>query len=369
MIQTPWPNLRLYARPCGLVDPYDAANAALFRGEEAFADDLEGWRRWSKPSPEPRLDAEFEPILLDSIAQQAPQIGAMARVLANKIASANPNEPPVLVAVLRAGVPVSALLAPLLSAYYGAPVPVCAFSLFYGLGWDDVALEQIIADFPDRPLVFVDGWTSGGGVARQIQISFEAWKARGRADFAAGTTPQFAVLCDPRGAATHSAIRADFWVPSAAFTAPETLGFSRGFAFENGSLFGVYRFPREQLKPHWVAAWLDILNVPEQSGTGVFFQSGRGDFEKLEADVSSALPPDDAPATHSAPDEFRVHVNEVTRALINRDPREIWLRLGESAARQTLAPLLYLAQKRGVPVEFGRAELDNWGALALARMK
>ena len=345
-LQSPWPNLRLYARDCGLVNPYDAANAELFRGEEAFARDIEGWKRWSKPSPEPRLDADFAPILLASIAHQAPQINAMARALANKIVAANPDKPPVLLAILRAGAPICALLAPILSEHYNAEIPICAFSLFYGLGWDEVALEQILADFPDCAPVFVDGWTSGGGVATQIARSFEEWKACGNFDFTDGKSPQFAVLCDPRGVATYSAIRADFWVPSAAFTAPETLGFSRGFAFESGELFGVYRFPISQLKPRWIESWLDILNAP-----------------------AAPLPPDDATSMHGAPDDFRVHVNEVTRALINRDPLEIWLRLDEDEAKRTLLPLLYLAQKRGVPIEFGRADLAHWGALAVARMK
>ena len=344
--QTPWPNLKLYARDCGLVDPYDPENTDLFRGEEAFAPDVAGWKRWSKPSPEPQLDADFEPILLASIAHQAPQIGAMAGALAAKIIAANSDKPPVLIAILRAGAPICALLAPILGQHYGEEIPVCAFSMFYGLGWDEVALEQILADYPNHTPIFVDGWTSGGGVATQIKLSFEQWIASGKPDFTEGREPQFAVLCDPRGVATYCAIRADFWVPSAAFTAPETLGFSRGFAFEDSGLFGVYRFPPSQLKPHWVKNWLDILDVPP-----------------------AKLPPDDAATASLPPPGFRVHVNEVTRALINRAPLEIWLKLDETQARQTLAPLLYHAQKRGVPIEFGRADLANWGALAVARMK
>lgn len=344
--QSPWPNLRLYARDCGQIDPYDDANTALFRGEEAFAPDVVGRKRWSKPSPEPQLDADFAPILLDSIAHQAPQINAMARALAGKIIVANRDKPPVLIAILRAGAPICALLAPLLSEHYGEPIPVCAFSMFYGLGWDDVALTQILADYPHYTPVFVDGWTSGGGVATQIARSFDAWKTNGKPDFTGGENPQFAVLCDPRGVATYSAVRADFWVPSAAFTAPETLGFSRGFAFEDGGLFGVYRFPASQLQPSWIEAWLDVLNA-----------------------TPVPLPPDDAATAPLPPAGFRVHVNEVARALINRDPLEIWLRPAEIEAQQTLVPLLYHAQKRGVPVGFGRDDLANWGALAVARMK
>ena len=354
-IETPWPNLRLYARDCGEIDPYDANQAPLFRGEEAFAPDVTGWQRWSKPSPEPRLDQAFEPILLASIAHQAPVINALTRELARKIIAENP-EPPVLIAILRAGVPICALLAPVLESHYGAAIPVCAFSLFYGLGWDEAALDAIVADFPDRNLVFVDGWTSGGGVATQLETSFAAWRASGKTDWtqACGTQAcgtqgrglQFAVLCDPRGKASFSALRADFFVPSAAFTAPETLGFSRGFAFEDGALFGVYTFPEKYRKPLWIEKWLAIL----QSET-------------------AEIPPDDEVVAVAAPTGFRVHVNEVTRALINRDPLEIWLRDRENIARETLAPLLYLAHQRHVPVQFEYSKVAEWGAVAAAKMQ
>ncbi len=101
-MKTPWPNLRIYARDCGEIDPHDFQNASLFRGEEAFAPDRTGWRRWSKPSPEPPLDAEFERLLLDSIHREAPFMAQLTQRLATQIADAH-REAPVLVAVLRAG--------------------------------------------------------------------------------------------------------------------------------------------------------------------------------------------------------------------------------------------------------------------------
>lgn len=343
-ITTPWPDLRLYARDCGEVDPYDPRSADRFRGEEAFAPEVQGWQRWSKPSPEPRLDAGFESVLLAAIAQEAPLLSALSRELAAQIAARFPRAP-VLVAVLRAGVPVSGLLSPLLEAHYGESVPIAALSLFYGLGWDEAALRQVVADFPGRPLLFVDGWTSGGGVATQLRASFEGWIARGEEDFTQGRGPLLATLCDPRGKADLSAVRADLFVPCAAFTAPETLGFSRGFAFADGGLFGVYRFPRRYLRPDWVARWRQILDVP-----------------------AAPLPVAAPRAMGSAPPGFRLDSNEVVRALINRAPREIWLAADEENARQTLSPLLYLAQKRGVPMTFGRRDIEDWGASVVARM-
>lgn len=344
-ISIPWPDLRLYARNCGEVDPYSPASTTLFRGEEAFAPDVVGWERWSKPSPEPQLDVGFQDVLLHSIQANAPRINALVRELARKIGESF-QEAPVLVAVLRAGVPICALLAPLLEQHFGNSVPICAFSLFYGLGWDEAALEQILSDFPNRPLLFVDGWTSGGGVATQLNESFKQWRWQGKGDFTGGRGPQFAVLCDPRGKATFSAVNADYFVPSAAFTAPETLGFSRGFAFESGEMFGVYSFPPMYQKPQWIEAWMNVLNSPP-----------------------STLPSATVGAQKIAPVGLRVDVNEVTRALINRNPMEIWLATNEEDAQQTLAPLLYLAQLRGVPISFGRHELREWNTAALARMK
>jgi hypothetical protein len=345
-IHTPWPNLKIVARNCGLVDPYLPANKPLFRGEEAFEAEVTGRARWSKPSPEPLLDARFEAVLQGSIASNASLMSGLAHELTGKIAAYYADgAKPVLIAVLRAGVPITALLSKLLSKEWGEVVPVRAFSLFYGLGWDEVALEQIVAEFPGRPLLFVDGWTSGGNVATEMNRALDMWLESGKPDFSAGQGAKLAVLCDPRGKADFSAIQADLFVPSACFTAPETLGFSRGFALGEDELFGVYEFPQQHLKPAWVKQWLEVVDVPP-----------------------AALPPHFQGEIESTPSGIRIHVNEVVRSLINRDPQEIWLSDDEFTAQRRLAPLLHLAKLRGVPVAFGRSEPARWGAIAAARM-
>lgn len=346
MIETPWPNLAVYAEPAGEINPYDPANAPLFRGEEAFDPGVTGWRRWSKPSPEPRPDTTFEALLLAAIERERAAVSGMVEALADGVAS-SVTSPPLLVAVLRAGVPVAALLSRALSRRFGdTAVPVAALSLFDGLGWDAVALEGALGDHPGRPVVFVDGWTSAGGVAGELHRSWKRWTAAGGRDFTGGRGPGLAVLCDPRGLARFSAVRADRFVPSSLFTAPETLGFSRGFATgpEGGGMFRVYAFPRGLLRPHYVEAWM----------------SGET--------VAGEAPRDEPPSAMSPPPGWRVHVNEVVRALINRNPREVLLRDGEATAAASLAPVLHLCRLRDVPVSYGRREVGEWGALAAARM-
>lgn len=350
MIATPWPNLTLYARLAGEIDPYAPENAHLFRGEEAFTPDVQGWRRWSKPSPEPQLDDTFETLLLESIARHRARVAGLIEKLADRVA-ASAQSPPLLVAILRAGVPVGALLARSLARRFGAEVPLVAISLFHGLGWDEAGLQAALADHPGRPVWFVDGWTSGGGVATELRDSFVRWLAAGRVDFTNGAGPRLAVLNDPRSVADAAAIRADIFVPSSCFTAPETLGFSRGFSTGDGGMFYVYRFPRSLLRPQYVEAWM-----AEEQEAGSRRQEAEGEQSAI-CNPQSAIPTG-----------WRLHINEVVRALINRQPREVFLKDDEATAADTLATVLHLCRLRGVPVRYGCPQVAEWGAIAAARM-
>lgn len=346
VIPTPWPDLVVAARDAGLIDPHDPGAAGRFRGEEAFDPEVTGWRRWALPSPEPALDAEIDALVLASIRREAPWISAAVARLADQVAGLD-AAPPLLLAVLRAGVPVAALLSRALEARWGEPVPVAALSLFHGAGWDAAALRSVLDRWPGRPVWFVDGWTSGGGVARGLRASHAGWLAAGGGDFTSGEGPRLAVLCDPRGFADAAATRADRFVPSSTFTAPRTLGFSRGFMTGEGEPFRVYTFPRALWREDLVGAWL---------------RAGEGPPSDEDRD---APPPE---AVGEPPPGWRLHVNEVARALINRQPREVWLAGGPEETAEPLAPLLHLCRLRGVPVSWRRAEVAAWGATAAARM-
>lgn len=346
-VATPWPDLRLMAWPAGEIDPYDPSNAALFRGEEAFAADVTGWRRWSKPSPEPPVDAALRAAVLHSIDRAAPALRAGVARLALEVLAADPR-PPVLVAVLRAGVPVAHLLSADLGRRLGAPVPVVALSVFEGLGWDTAALTAVLAAHPERSVWFVDGWTSRGGVARALRAAYAGWLAEGRPDFTGGAGPRLAVLLDPAGHAHATGLRHDQLVPSACFTAPETLGFSRTFSVSAAQDWHrVYTFPRHLLRPELVKAFCALADAP----------------------ADPAPPSGPAPSLGPLPTGVRLHVNEVVRALINRNPRAVWLATDQATAEDRLAPVLHLARLRNVPVHFDRSELTEWGALAAAPMR
>lgn len=344
-VTTPWAGVTVLARHAGEIDPYDQASRHLFRGEEAFAPDVTGWRRWRKPSPEPPLDDTFRSLVLAAVERERKAISALLDTLLHEMLPTL-SKPPLLVAILRAGLPVGALLARRLASWFGEPVPLVALSLFAGLGWDEHALMKALRTYPHHTVWFVDGWTSRGGVANELRASYGRWLARGHPDFTEGAGPRLAVLCDPAQSAQAAGIRADYFVPSSCFTAPETLGFSRGFATEEPGMFYVYGYPHHYLFQDYLDAWMDIVCASPRSVAAPVEQSA------------------DWP-----PSRFRLHSNEVVRALINRAPLEVLFRDSEAEVAANLAPVRYLCALRGVPASYERAEVGTWGALAAARMQ
>ncbi|MBI4748425.1 MAG: hypothetical protein HY774_08035 [Acidobacteria bacterium] len=261
---------------------------------------------WEIPSPEPDLPDSFWNGLGSRLTDwRLPEAGAR---LAASLLQWEPNpEKMVLVAILRAGVPIADWLTRLLPGAIAVQA-----SLFSGLGLDQIALTQIKHQFPDRRIVFVDGWTGRGGVARELA----RWNAG-----------PLAVLLDPWGWADFSGAAEDTFSPSACFTGPSTLGFSRTFFVGPDQLFGAYAFPQAYIRKHLIDQWRAFCPIqpdrpfvqPER-----FFQST----------------------------ELRIHSNEVCRALINASPEVLMFRVSKADSREQFSLLLELADQRRVPVRF-----------------
>ncbi|MCP3943828.1 MAG: hypothetical protein GY710_20435 [Desulfobacteraceae bacterium] len=270
---------------------------------------------WSIPSPEPDLsDLFWQNVDLslgnDTIIQEA------AQRLAASISQRYPDPEKILfVSILRAGVPITDWLCRLLPGSVGA-----AISLFVGLGIDTAALKRMRSDFPDRSIVFVDGWTGRGGVAKAI---------------AALDMGPLAVLIDPWGWADFSGIQKDVFCPSACFTGLATLGFSRTFFIDKNNFFSAYRFSARFLQTKTIKTWQDScpdhLLSPQKNRINKFF-------------VETPL---------------RIHSNEVCRALINAAPKTLFFADDKSFAKNNFGLLLQLADQRSIPSEFDVGHLKQ----------
>ncbi len=270
---------------------------------------------WSTPSPEPDLDNAFWKDILDYSKIEVIQDAAQ-KLATNINRWQQDNEKLLFVAILRAGVPIADWLSQLLPGS-----KVASLSLFVGLGIDHVALAQLKRDNPGRDIVFVDGWTGRGGVAREI----------GKLN-----SGPLAVLIDPWGWADFSGAQEDIFCYSACFTGLATLGFSRTFFIDNQNCFSAYRFPHSHLRTEVIHAWQQ--SSPKQSTNHTPVDTGQ--FYK---DTS-----------------LRIHSNEVCRALINATPNTLLFANSQQYVNENFELLLALAERRKVSIKCEQVYLKEY---------
>lgn len=316
---SPW-DQKFYITLLEEVDPFNELHrfrplSRAYTGNNTF---------WETPSPEPDLDEVFWKRIADYV--DVFPIQEAAQNLAASICRYQPDNSKLLfVSVLRAGVPVADWLTRMLPGSRAA-----SLSLFVGLGIDRAALAQIKTDNPDRDIVFVDGWTGRGGVAREI---------------ARLNSGPFAVLIDPWGWADFSGAQEDIFCYSACFTGLATLGFSRTFFIDEQSCFSAYRFPRMHFQRDVVEVWQN--SCPKQHST--YFQP-----EKVEFFKETIL---------------RIHSNEVCRALINAAPDYLLFRDSRGYVRERFELLLALAERRKVSVKYDQLFLREYQTRVACTLK
>ena len=153
----------------------------------------------------------------------------LEQIFSNKV---NSEHPLVLVSLVRAGLPISVLLQrallnnkrsnnkssdqdnayPLPSMHYG-------ISIIRDRGLDPVALQLIVDQHPDSPIVFIDGWTGKGAIYQELAHSLEPFNNPAHVNFdnffhqGAAVIPLL-TLADPAGVAWLAASEEDWLIPS-----------------------------------------------------------------------------------------------------------------------------------------------------------
>ena len=115
-----------------------------------------------------------------------------------------------LVSLVRAGTPVGVLLKHVLNRYFNTPVEHYSISILRDIGIDQNALRYILQNHAQESLVFVDGWTGKGVIARQLATSLQAFAVSDGIHI----PPELYVLTDLSGWATVAASSEDYLIPS-----------------------------------------------------------------------------------------------------------------------------------------------------------
>jgi hypothetical protein len=223
-------------------------------------------------------------------------------------------------------------------------------SIVRGRGIDTVALRYLAAHHDPEQVVFVDGWTGKGAIARELAAAVAAVNA----DLGTGFSPELAVLADPGSCVTTFGTREDFLVPSACLNSTVSGLVSRTVL--NPAVLAPGRF-------HGAKFYRELAadDVSER-----FLAAVVDRFPDVAADVARDWPlaqaADRTPtwagwaevealsARYGIGDVRLVKpgVGETTRVLLRRVP---WAVLARPGAGAELDHVRLLARRRGVPVE------------------
>lgn len=293
-------------------------------------------------------DAEYQRLFFQALDASALRIAHAVGVV-TEIVLDERGPAPVLASLARAGTPVGILMRRWARFAHDLDLPHYAVSIVRGRGIDMVALRWLAAHHDPAHVVFVDGWTGKGAIARELTAAIED------ANAALGTAFQaeLAVLADP-GSCVHTfGTREDFLVPSACLNSTVSGLVSRTVL--NTALLAPGQF-------HGAKCYRQLAgsDVSEQ-----FLDAVSARFPEVAAAVARDWPvrqaADRSPtwagwrdvealsAQYDIGDVTLIKpgVGETTRVLLRRVP---WAVLASPDAGAELEHVRLLARQRGVPV-------------------
>lgn len=260
--------------------------------------------------------------------------------------------PVTLVSLARGGTPIGVVLKRLLERVHGRTAKHYSVSIVRDRGIDANALRHILAQgHAPESIVFVDGWTGKGVIARELAASIAGFNGAHGTAIDSGLF----VLSDLAGAAACAASSEDYLIPSSILNATVSGLVSRSVLT---SVLGPDDFHGCVLYSDFAAhdRSRDFVDALERRALAL---AGESDAEVQAVDTHAAA---SRSQTYIAEALARYGVNDVnlvkpgigeaTRVLLRRAPRLLVLRDAQAPA---VAHLRLLAEEKQVPVEIDPA--------------
>ncbi|SHF61466.1 cysteine protease StiP family protein [Streptoalloteichus hindustanus] len=293
------------------------------------------------------LPVEYQPGLAyvalfhQMLARTAPAVARAVAVVTESVLAARGRRV-VLVSLARAGTPVGILMRRWAAHAHGLALPHYTISIVRDRGIDPVALRYLAAHHDPSTVVFVDGWTGKGAIARELNLALDrASDVRFASDLA--------VLADPAHCGRWCGTREDLLVPSAMLNATVTGLVSRTVL--RADLVGPNTFHGAKFYAHLTAADVSARFLDTVTAA---FPALTPPFRPEPAASTSAGPVGWATARRVARSCGIADLNlvkpglgETTRVLLRRVPWKVFVR---SLRDPEVAHILLLARQRGVDV-------------------
>jgi pyrimidine operon attenuation protein/uracil phosphoribosyltransferase len=320
--------------------------AAIQSGAAHYAESLP-----HEYEPSAEYQELFHQALIRSSARVAHAVGTVTeRVLALR------GGAPVLVSLARAGTPIGILMKRWAKETHNIDLPHFTLSIVRGVGIDRTALSYLASRHRPEQVMFVDGWTGKGAIARELASAVGLFEKTDGARFPA----ELAVLADPGHCAQIFGTREDFLIPSACLNSTVSGLVSRTVL--NDELILPNDFHGAKFYDHLAGkdvsgTFLDVVTEEfSRARAGVLAESvgttaGDRRVRPPLADWSGWA------AVEGISREYGINntnlvkpgVGETTRVLLRRVP---WKVLVRPDAREDIAHVLLLAKLRRVAVVY-----------------
>lgn len=253
-----------------------------------------------------------------------------------------------LVSLARAGTPIGVLLKQILLRYFNTEVSHYSVSIIRDVGLDQNALRFILQRHSPESLVFVDGWTGKGVIARQLAASLQAFSISDGVVIPA----ELYVLADLSGYAAVAASSEDYLIPSCVLNSTVSGLVSRSIyntRYLNADDFHgcVYYddFEQHDLSQYFVQAIMSRVACLWQICQSQ--QIALVDRQQLQTTSDHFLLRISQEYNVSDYTYIKPGIGEATRVLLRREAQLLLIQAPDSDATQHLR---WLAEQRAIPV-------------------
>lgn len=310
--------------------------------------EIQSGRHYSEDLPIERVPSSAYMKVFDHLMEtQLPQVALFTGVLTRLVMAE--HQSPVLVSLVRAGVPCGVLMRRYAAREMGIDLPHYGVSIIRDKGFDENAISTILKRHPGQNLVFVDGWTGKGMITRQLADSCALFNSRHGTQL----KPTLAVLADPAHSCSLFATRKDFINPSCCLNSTICGLISR--TVHNSTIIGPEDF-------HGVRVYHEFENIDQTAlyldGVCQYFSAQRAEVEsRFRILLNQDRTPDwsGMDAVHRIGFAFGVEninrikpsIGETTRVLLRRVPDRILLR---EENHPDVGHIMLLSREKGVPL-------------------
>ena len=254
-----------------------------------------------------------------------------------------------LVSLARAGTPVGVLLKHVLKLYFNREVEHYSISILRDVGLDLNALRYILQNHAPESLVFVDGWTGKGVIARQLATSLDAFAASDGIHIPA----ELYVLTDLSGWAAVAASSEDYLIPSCILNATVSGLISRSIYdkhsadpddFHSCLYYG--QFAPHDLSNYFIEAILSRVDMIRY-GLGVGLDVSNYNQQQLQTISQQFLHWIGECYGITQYNYIKPGIGEATRVLLRREGQLLLLQDLDS---ETTLHLRWLAESKSIPI-------------------